>query len=496
MAAEFIDRIMTTLSERADGRAIEYGGVWSTWRDVRSYGDGIEAALEKAGCVQGGRVAFVIRNRVAHAATLIGLLVHRRAVSFIYPFAPPAAIADQLRDLKPVAVIADVQDWPHIRDAAAEIGSAGIALAGIDTAPDLLDGLDRSSVVPSSSSPRFEDAAIEVLSSGTTGAPKRIPMPVQVLDRAVSSAPQAEDGGELPVQINIWPLSGVGGICLLAASAATGTPLVQMERFTVEEFVSAMKRHRPPMLGMSPTALNMIMNADVPPEILSSVAAISGGSAHLEPDLQDRFEEKYGIPIYWALGATEFCGTIIRWTPAMRREVGDSKRGSVGLPMPGVSLRAVDPDSGRVLPPGEAGLMEVLCPQVRDDWVRTTDLVTIDADGYVFHRGRHDGAIVRGGFKILPERVVEVLRTHPSVADASVVGIPDARLGAVPVAAVELKSAASSVEPSELAAHVRATLPPTYVPTIIRIVDALPRTPSLKVSLREVRSMFDETAVG
>jgi len=151
-------------------------------------------------------------------------------------------------------------------------------------------------------------------------------------------------------------------------------------------------------------------------------------------------------------------------------------------------LRIIDPESGDEVPTGAAGRLEV---RGRDtDWVRTTDLVMIDADGYVFHRGRHDGAIVRGGFKILPERVVDVLRQHPAVVDASVVGIPDARLGEVPVAAVELSQSAQGVDEDTLIAHLRAQLPPTHVPRELRILAALPRTPSLKVSLNDVKKLF------
>src|SRR6185369_13892337 len=151
------------------------------------------------------------------------------------------------------------------------------------------------------------------------------------------------------------------------------------------------------------------------------------------------FEKKYGVLVYWGMGATEFCGTLVQWSPAMRAAVGDSKRGSIGKVMPGVTLRVADPDTGAILAPGQEGLMEVLCPEIHPDWVRTTDIVSIDSDGFVFHVGRHDGAIVRGGFKILPERIVNVIKQHPSVADAAVVGLDDARLGAVPVAAVELR---------------------------------------------------------
>src|SRR5690606_26556106 len=110
--------------------------------------------------------------------------------------------------------------------------------------------------------------------------------------------------------------------------------------------------------------------------------------------------------------------------------------GAMGRALPGVALRT-----------GEDGRLEALAPGLGDDWIRTTDLAEIDADGFVFHRGRADGAIVRGGFKILPESLAEVLHRHPAVREAAVVGADDPRLGQVPVAAVELRAGAA--EPSE-----------------------------------------------
>jgi long-chain acyl-CoA synthetase len=490
VAGDVVEQIRTTLRDRADERAIEHGGAWISWGDVARYGDAVVALLDAAGCPPNGRVGVIIRNRAAHAATVIAMLSHRRSLSFLYPFSPPAVLAEQIASLDAAAIVADATDWPHVREAATKAGCVGIVLGTTDEAPRFADALDRVRAPDAGVRPG-DDGAVEVLSSGTTGTPKRIAMPLRILERAVASAPGNEAGVVPSVQINIWPLGGVGGMCLLSASAATGTPMALIERFSVEEFVSAIRRHRPPTVGVSPTALSMVMDANVPPEDLASIEYVSGGSAHLDPELQERFEKRYGVPVYWAMGATEFCGTIIRWTPQMRVEVGDSKRGSIGLPMPGVELRAVDPESGAMLGAGEEGLLEVHCPAVRPDWVRTTDLVMIDEDGYVFHRGRHDGAIVRGGFKILPERVVEVLRRHPSVADASVVGVPDTRLGAVPVAAVELVRGAEPVDEATLLTILRENLAPTHVPTQVRIVDALPRTPSLKVSLVEVKRMFE-----
>ncbi|MBY0510306.1 MAG: fatty acid--CoA ligase family protein [Rhodospirillaceae bacterium] len=483
---DFCDRIQATLDARPQGRALEYGGRWYTWSDVKRVGAEINTVMAAAKVPEGARVGVVVRNRAIHASVLLNLLAKRISISLIYAFQSPELLAAEIRKLALPVIAADVEDWPMIDAAAREAGSAGIALDGMDKPLSLRPGLERAIAV----SKPLDEPGVEVLSSGTTGAPKRLPMPFRMLNRAVMSAPSAFAGEELPVQINIWPFGGVGGICLLTGSGVTGAPLSIIEKFSAEEFAASARRNNPQILGLSPTAVRMIYDADIPKETFASVKGVFGGSARLDPDLQEKFEKKYGILIHWGMGATEFCGTVVSWTPALRQQYGDSKRGSVGKPMPGIELRVAHPETGEILGPNQEGLLEVLCPEIRPDWVRTTDLVTIDADGFVFHIARYDGAIVRGGFKILPERVAEVIRSHPSVADAAVVGLDDDRLGAVPVAAVELRPGAPAVTAEELDTLIRKSLPSPQVPTKILIVPALPRTPSLKVSLGDVKKLF------
>src|SRR5690606_31975123 len=110
-------------------------------------------------------------------------------------------------------------------------------------------------------------------------------------------------------------------------------------------------------------------------------------------------------------------------------------------------------------------------------------------DGFLWIVGRSDDAILRGGFKIMPGDVAAVLLAHPAVRDACVVGVPDPRLGAVPVAAVELHDGAD-IDGDALRAFAREHLTGYQLPTEIRIVDALPRTPSLKVSRPAVQALF------
>jgi len=234
-----------------------------------------------------------------------------------------------------------------------------------------------------------------------------------------------------------------------------------------------------------------VLDADVTPADLASIKVVTSGSAKLDPDVQRAFERRYGIPVLPSYGATEFAGGVCGWTLDLHREWGESKHGSVGRPQPGREVRVVDAEIDQPQPPNAPGRIEVRAGS-DGPWHRTTDIGRIDEDGFVWIDGRSDDAIVRGGFKIMPADVVRALVSHPAVRDASVVGRPDPRLGHVPVAAVELHDGAAA-DPDSLREHAREQLTSYQVPVEIRIVDALPRTPSLKVSQPGVRALFEES---
>jgi len=164
----------------------------------------------------------------------------------------------------------------------------------------------------------------------------------------------------------------------------------------------------------------------------------------------------------------------------------------VGRANPGAQLRVVD-DDGRPLGPDRPGLLEVKPAQLGPDadWIRTTDLARIDADGFLWILGRADQAIIRGGFKVMPDDVRTALEQHPAVLGAAVVGRPDERLGETPVAMVELRGGVS-VGTDELAAYLGTRLARYEIPTELAIVAHIPRTPSGKADLTAVRSHFAE----
>ena len=175
------------------------------------------------------------------------------------------------------------------------------------------------------------------------------------------------------------------------------------------------------------------------------------------------------------------------------RRFGQTKRSSVGRAHPGYRLNVVDPTTGASLPLGATGVLEVQSSRAGDHaaWVRTTDIAAIDEDGFLWIKGRADGVITRGGFKIWPADVQRVLETHPGVREAAVFAIEDPRLGQVPAAAVERSEVGGGLTNEQLQAHCRQHLTGYQTPVRFLIVDVMPRTSSMKVAEGELRAQLE-----
>ncbi|MFM6832423.1 MAG: class I adenylate-forming enzyme family protein, partial [Novosphingobium sp.] len=225
------------------------------------------------------------------------------------------------------------------------------------------------------------------------------------------------------------------------------------------------------------------------------------GTAPLAPDLVDAFYDKYGIPILANYGATEFAGAIAGWSLDDFKASWRTKRGSVGRVHANIAARVIDPETGNALAPGDEGLLELQGEQLGCDypiggvrWLRTTDRAVLDQDQFLFIRGRSDNAIIRGGFKVHPDDVVQALHQHPAVREAAVIGVPDERLGAVPAAALILRDGAQEPDAETLKAFLRERLIAYQVPVHFRFVEDFPRTPSMKPSAPGLKALFAREA--
>ncbi len=494
MPESFTETFAAGLASYGEQPCIEYEGRWYSGADITGYANAIAAVLRDAGVADGAPVGLAVRNRLQHAAAIIGFLAAGRPVSMIYFFQSPEVIGRDIEKLALSAIVADSEDWTDaVITAAKRTGSAGVAISLTPPLVAAVDGLEHRD--ESRHHAQAEPGvALQILTSGTTGPPKRQDIKTSVLERTVFSVTSGEKAPPgAPPEFAYWLFGGIG-VCQLVAGVQNSRRIVMLERFTVDGFVIAIKTHGIKRSGVQPAVIRMLLDADVPKEDLASLEFLISASGPLDPETRDEFEKHFDIPVRLAYGATEFAGSLCAWTPDLIEQFGDSKRNSVGRPLPDTQVRIVDPDSGAELPVGEQGLLEAKVALISPDWIRTTDIASVDADGFVTLHARADGAINRGGFKILPETVRRVLISHPAVRDACVVGVPDKRLGQVPFAAIETTPGMPVPSSDELKDLVRQALPVYNVPVAFEVVDELPRNPALKVSLPDVAALYDARA--
>lgn len=493
------EKLRATMAIEPDRAEIDFEGVDYSWRQIADTVRAIEDALGAMRLPQDTRVGVMLRNRPGHVAAIVAVLSTDRCLVTLNPILPDAKLFADVEGLGLPVVIADATDLarPGLADALARSGSAVIEVGGRLEGIRVLQGEVRTEILTS------PGVAIEMLTSGTTGTPKRVPLSRASFDasfrgfakyergRSFDDAPRLSSG----VTLVINPLTHIGGIYGCIGALAAGRKIGLLEKFSVEAWVDAVRRHRPAVASAVPSAVRMLLDADVDPADLSSLKSLISGTAPLAPDLVDAFYERYGIPICSNYGATEFAGAVAGWTIDDFRAHWTAKRGAVGRVHSNIEARIVDPGGGAILGPGEEGLLEIKGRQLGNDmqWLRTTDRAVLDEDGFLFIRGRADNAIIRGGFKVHPDDVVQVLNDHPAVREAAVVGVADERLGAVPAAAIILKDGADEPAVDSLKAWLKQRLIAYQVPVHIRIVPDFPRTPSMKPSAPGLRQLFEET---
>jgi acyl-coenzyme A synthetase/AMP-(fatty) acid ligase len=393
-----------------------------------------------------------------------------------------------------------VEEKSRLVEKALDAGALGIALRHVPEGPAELE-VHSAYDADTLHHPPLDGVSLEILTSGTTGAPKRIRIATRtvedsILDGATSARKDGKPGAlELKSTPTVLfaPLLHVSGLFGALLSIFEGRPIVLFEKFDVDRWVDAIVRYKIRFASLPPTPMRMVLDARVPRERLAGLLAVRSGTAPLPPETQREFESTYGVPVLIQYGATEWMGGIAGWTLDEHKQFGAAKLGSVGRPRAGVRIRVVAADTGAEVPVGEVGLLEVMPERRLGDskWTRTTDLASIDSEGFLYIHGRADDVIMRGGFKVMLSHVADVLMQHEAVREAAVIGLADSRLGQVPVAAVEVDTACRQPTERELDAFARSRLAPYQVPVKFMILERLPRTVSMKVSRPAVKALFE-----
>jgi long-chain acyl-CoA synthetase len=477
-------RIADVLGLAPDAPAVEYDGQWMSWGALAD-------TAGRIGSLVGNdtQVGILLRNRPAQVAALLGVLQCGATVVVINPARGDERIKADVRQLGLPLIIGEPDDLATLGQPA---GSTLVSISGLTAEPKVVAAQGASAHRAAR-----PGVAVRMLTSGTTGPPKRVDLTYDMLAHSVmgpeDDRPPAPTELRRGVAIVNSPLVHIGGVFRILQCVAVARPFVLLERFELDRWAEAVRTHRPRAVSLVPAALRMVLHSDLRREDLASIRAVTSGTAPLSAEDADAFTEKYGIPVLTSYAATEFGGGAAGWTLSDHQKYWRIKHGSVGRANPGTELRVVGED-GAPLAPDQVGLLEVKPGQLGPaaKWMRTTDLARIDADGFLWIVGRADQAIIRGGFKVMPDDIRAALESHPAVAGAAVVGLPDERLGETPAAMVELREP-GSVDAAVLADHLRSRLARYEIPTGIAIVAELPRTPSGKPDLAAIRSFFSDT---
>ncbi|QZH58359.1 AMP-binding protein [Mycolicibacterium farcinogenes] len=471
-------RIDDVLDLDPTANAIQYEDEWYTWGQVAGLARRISAVAS------GTRVGIMLRNQPVHVAALLGVLAAGGTVVVINPSRGDERTRADIEALGLPVLVGLAEDIAALSTPSPS--TTTVTIRDLDSEPEV-----SPAQTPSEDAGR-PGVAVWMLTSGTTGPPKRVDLTYDMLARSVIG----RDPGSSPaptelrrgVAIVNSPLVHVGGVFRVLLCVAEARSFVLLAKFELSRWADAVREHRPKAVSLVPAALRMVLHSDLTRDDLAGVRAVTSGTAPLSADDADAFTEKFGIPVLTSYAATEFGGGVASWTLADHQKYWKDKRGSVGRANPGARLRIVDED-GNALGPDEKGLLEVKPAQfdADADWLRTTDLARIDADGFIWILGRADQAIIRGGFKVMPDDVRTALETHPAVRGAAVIGVADDRLGETPVAMVELHGT-TTVE--ALLEYLGGRLARYEIPTDIAIVETIPRTPSGKADLGAVRDHF------
>jgi acyl-coenzyme A synthetase/AMP-(fatty) acid ligase len=497
-------RIADVLAVDPAADAIEFQGEWRTWGQLA------DTVAQAAALVPepGAEVGILLRNRPASIGLLLGVLAAGGCVVTINPGRGTDRTRDDIAELDLAVLAGDPADLAELVPDGSRATLA--AVTDLGTPFDLTPPPTQPQNWVHSNTPEVSNrtqfgigggsgrpgVAVRMLTSGTTGPPKRVDLSYQTLEKVLVGAKHYERDRDETVRLRKGvaivnsPLVHLGGLFRVLQCVSDGRSFSFLERFTVDGWVDAVRRHRPATASLVPTALRMVLEADVDPADLASLRSVVSGTAPLDPDDADAFGARFGVPVLVTYAATEFGGSVAGWNVADHREFWATKRGSVGRAHAGCELRVVDPDSGEPVAANVEGVLEVKAGQiVGGDWVRTTDVSRLDEDGFLWILGRADQAIIRGGFKVRPDDIRAALERHPAVRGASVVSRDDRRLGAVPVAVVELRDTTEPVGPDDLLAHAGTMLARYELPAEILMVDRLPRTDSGKVDLGAVSAI-------
>lgn len=306
--------------------------------------------------------------------------------------------------------------------------------------------------------------------------------------------------GSDTVNLTCSPMTHSFGHFITYYTELAGVPTVLVDRYHPEKVLKLISEHKVTSISGTPAHLmGILTHDDFAAYDTSSVRAVMSGGAQSAPELLRRLESTWGVKTSNAYGL----GENIIHTQTVQTDAPDKQRETVGKPLPGRELKIVDPEDRSIERPlGEVGEIAFRGPTLcvgyynqpkltaasrdAEGWFYTGDLGAVDEDGYLSFRGRHKELINRGGTKIFPKEIEDLLSEMPQVRDVAVIGMPDERMGER-VCAYAVVTPGTSLGLEDIKTHLAQRKAMTYkTPERLVLIDAMPMTPTGKILKREL----------
>jgi acyl-CoA synthetase (AMP-forming)/AMP-acid ligase II len=445
--------------------------------------------LADLGVSPGDNVAVMAPNCTEIVTTMFAAWHHGSALTPVNPALTDDEARYQLEDSASAVLVGD----ERARLLADQLEIAWVDVRSVHAAP--ADRDTHEPETPPLAQP--DDFALVIYTSGTTGRPKGV-----LLDHANITAMSASlvehfDLTAADTSLLVLPLFHANGLIASVVSVLrAGGDVVVAPRFSPSTFWDLVEEHRPTYFSAVPT-MYAVLDATTEREVdTSSLRFVICGAAPMPAELITRFEERFDVAVVEGYGLSE--GSV---ASTINPVAGPRKPGTVGVALPGqevavvsstgerqpVGLRGEVVIRGANVMRGYLGRPEETAKVLRDGWLHTGDVGTIDEDGYLRIVDRIKELIIRGGENIYPKEIEECLYGHPSVLEAAVVGHPHPVLGEVPVAYVAAKPGLAVTE-DELRAHCASSLARYKVPEAVHVLAELPKNSVgklVKARLRE-----------
>lgn len=476
------------LIDAPTGRTLTYGA----FRDASYRAAG---ALARRGFAKGDKLAVLAPNLPEYAVAVQATMLAGGTVTTINPLYTEPEIEHQLHDSGARFLLTIPQLLDKTRTPAAHANiERTLCFGDAEGCDNFTQYMQEDGGPPDVPIDPAEDVAAMLYSSGTTGLPKGVMLTHRNLVAALMQSEKLFSSG--PVRsLLILPMFHIFGFhAIVHFDLFNRGTIVTMPRFDMEQFLQIIERHRiQRVCVVPPIVLGLVKSPLVDKYDLSSLELIFSGAAPLDTELAAACEKRLGCKVRQGYGMTEtsppICGHPL--------ESGTVRHGSVGPLCPNTEALLMNLATGEEAAPGEDGELWVRGPQImkgyynkpdstRDTiqpggWLRTGDIARLDELGWIYIVDRAKELIKYKGLQVAPAELEALLLTHPLIADAAVIGVPDEEAGEVPKAFIVLKG---DLTVEQVMQFVAERVAPYKKIRRIEILDQIPKSPSGKILRR------------